>query len=346
MSKIRFGIICPSEIAFRRFMPALEKCYNFEYVGVAVADETEWENADACNISGIIQSETKKAEQFKNTYGGEIFKSYNALLSSDSIDAVYLPLPPALHYKWGKKVLEHKKHLFLEKPSTTCAEDTKKLAELAKKEGLAVHENYMFMFHKQLDEIARILNEGTLGEVRLYNISFGFPRRSSSDFRYNKRLGGGAILDCGGYTVKLASHLLGKTSRVIYSKLGFTDEFDVDIYGSAAMTNDDGCVAHLSFGMDNSYKCSLEIWGSKGTLTTNRIFTAPVGFEPEAVLTVGNETMHIPLSADDTFYKSINKFEENIYSEEMRKATYMQMIEQAQKVDKIIELGSGSFDKR
>ena len=39
---IRIGILCPSEIAFRRFLPALRKCEQFQYVGVATASVNEW----------------------------------------------------------------------------------------------------------------------------------------------------------------------------------------------------------------------------------------------------------------------------------------------------------------
>ena len=39
---IRIGIICPSNIAYRRFMPALKKRDGFEYVGVAYANSEEW----------------------------------------------------------------------------------------------------------------------------------------------------------------------------------------------------------------------------------------------------------------------------------------------------------------
>ena len=60
------------------------------------------------------------------------------------------------------------------------------------------------------------------------------------------------------------------------------------MYGSATMVNDEGMVAQLAFGMDNDYKCDLEIWGSLGTITSNRILTAPVGFVPS--YTIKNES--------------------------------------------------------
>ena len=251
------------------------------------------------------------------------------------MDAVYLPLPPALHFRWAKAALEHGKHIFLEKPSTTSEKDTKELLALAALKRLAVHENYMFIFHDQIDAVREIVGSGKIGEVRLYRIAFGFPQRAKNDFRYNKALGGGALLDCGGYTLKLASMLLGETARVVYSRLNYTPDFDVDIYGSATMVNDAGETAQISFGMDMSYKCELEVWGSKGFLRTGRIFTAPAGFIPTAEITVGNETETVQLPADNTFGKSIAHFCKCVADEAERAKNYETVARQAELVEAV-----------
>ena len=334
MKKVKIGIICPSEIAFRRFLPAIQKCDCAEYVGVAHADEKEW-FGDRTPDPAVIAGEAKKAQSFADVCGGTVFDSYEALLSSPDVDAVYLPLPPALHFRWAKAALEHGKHIFLEKPSTTSEKDTKELIDLAGAKRLAVHENYMFAFHKQISEIQDIVKSGRLGDVRLYRIAFGFPQRAKNDFRYNKALGGGALLDCGGYTLKLAAMLLGETARVVYSRLNCTPDFDVDIYGSAAMVNDAGVTAQIAFGMDNSYKCELEVWGSKGFLRTGRILTAPDGFEPTAEITIGNETETVKLSADDTFRKSIEHFCKCVADEKTREMNYETIARQAELVDAV-----------
>lgn len=334
MKKVRIGIICPSEIAFRRFMPAIQKCENAEYIGVAHANAKEWFGGRTPDES-VIQNEAKKAQTFADTYGGNVFDSYEALLASPDVDAIYLPLPPALHFKWAKAALECGKHIFVEKPSTTAAGDTENLLHLAASKHLAVHENYMFAFHKQIAEIQDIIASGRIGEVRLYRIAFGFPQRAKNDFRYSKALGGGALLDCGGYTLKLAAMLLGESARVAYSHLNYTDGFDVDIYGSAALVNDEGVTAQLSFGMDNSYKCELEVWGSKGFLRTGRILTAPDGYKPTAEITVGNETETVKLSADDTFGKSIEHFCKCVNDGKAREENYKAILKQAELVEKV-----------
>lgn len=286
---MKLGILGASEIAFRRFLPALNKCPDMTYVGVA-------------------SRTPEKGKPFQDTYGGCIYSSYDALLADESIDAVYVPLPPALHFEWGKKVLNAGKHLLMEKPFTTSIQETEQLLKLAEEKGLAVHENYMFLYHSQLAKIKEMIANGSLGEIRLYRMSFGFPMRGQGDFRYNKELGGGALLDCGGYPVRLALELLGDTAKVVQSKLIQPEGFEVDLYGSAVMENDAGEVAQISFGMDNAYQCQLEVWGSKATLIAPRIFTAGDGVKPTLILRTSSEENKIELEADDQFLHSIEHF--------------------------------------
>ena len=335
---IRIGIICPSEIAFRRFLPALQKAKDkIQFAAIGIASPEEW-FGDITNISKeqIEEQQTRertKAQSFINQYGGEIVVGYGKLVSSDLIDAAYIPLPPALHHKWAKKALEAGKHVFVEKPSTTCLTDTEDLISLASEKGLALHENYMFIYHSQLEEINNVVKRGEIGDVRLYRISFGFPLRQLNDFRYNKALGGGALLDAGGYCMKYANWLLGGEAHVITAQANNLDGFEVDMYGSATMVNDRGQIVQLAFGMDNDYRCEIEIWGSKGTIISGRILTAPAGFAPSYTIKKNQDIETRPLEADDAFLKSIYRFVDCIESELIRKEEYDLVIKQEELVE-------------
>lgn len=325
----RIGIICPSEIAFRRFLPALKESCCFEYAGVAIANKEEFVGA----TDEILAKERAKAQTFVDNYGGKIYVGYRNLLESEDIDAVYLPLPPGLHYQWAKVALNAGKHILVEKPCTTALANTQDLLQEAESKNLAVHENYMFAFHGQLKAVNDIVDSGEIGDVRLYRISFGFPMRAQNDFRYNKALGGGALLDCGGYTFKYASMLLGPTAKIKYAQSNNIEGFSVDMYGSAALVNDQGVTAQVAFGMDHNYKCELEVWGSKGTLYTNRILTAPAGFTPEVIIRKGNDEEKRNLPADDAFKKSILHFCQCVENNDARKENYQTLIRQANLVE-------------
>lgn len=340
MDKIRIAVFCPSEIAFRRFMPALRKKKEFEYAGIAVAGPEEWFGAERMSPQ-IREEEWNKAERFQKEYGGRIYGSYRELLDDTDHQAVYLPLPPALHYLWAREVLLHNKHLLMEKPFTIAQKDTEELLELSIKMGLAVHENYMFVYHSQIDYILDVLRQGMLGEIRLMRLSFGFPFRGEGDFRYHKALGGGALLDCGGYTLKLASLLLGPDAEIKTAQLGFKKGLEVDLHGSATLVNRAGSVVQLSFGMDNSYRCSLEIWGSQGELLADRVFTAPVGFRPSILLKVGSKENRIQLPEDDQFFHSIRRFHESICEEEKRHQAREGILHQGRLIEEFLRKAEG-----
>ncbi|MBQ7594326.1 MAG: Gfo/Idh/MocA family oxidoreductase [Synergistaceae bacterium] len=333
MEKIKIGVISPSEIAFRRFLPALKLIDDAEYVGLALNSLSEryGENMPEKSVQDeMLRRENLKAENFVENFGGKVFHSYEELICSNEVDALYIPLPPALHYKFARNALIHNKHVLIEKPAVLSLENAHELSELAGEKKLALHENYMFVYHAQVQAVNEIIASGEIGEVRLIRIRFGFPMRAANDFRYVKSLGGGALNDAGGYTIKYASFMLGESAKILYAKLNYISGFEVDMFGSGALCNDEGLTAQISFGMDNDYKCELEIWGSKGTLSTGRILTAPAGFVPEVI--INGETRKLP--ADDAFKKSIEQFILCINDENARRKNYSDIIQQAELVEK------------
>ena len=314
---VNLGIIGCAEIAFRRFMPAA-----LQVEGLTVKAVAE-------------EYAPEKLQLFKDEYGLEGETSFEKLIAREDIDALYIPQPPALHYKWAKRALEAGKHVLVEKPSTTCQKDSADLVETARRFNLALHENYMFAYHSQIEEIRKLIDSGEIGDVRLITAQFGFPMRAQNDFRYNKALGGGALLDAGGYTLKLATILLGPSIKVDAAKLNDLPGFEVDMYGSATVSNDAGVVCNLGFGMDCGYRCSLEVWGSKGRLFTNRIFTAPETLEPTVQIETGEGTKNLALGKDMHFKHSIEHFIAEISSEEERNKVYDAILLQSKLVEDV-----------
>lgn len=314
MSILRLGILGTAEIAFRRFLPALKSFSGIEYVGVASRD-------------------IRKTEKFIQAYGGRGFQGYEELINDEEIDAVYIPLPPALHYKWASQALKAGKHVLLEKPFTVNLKETNEILKLANKKNLVVHENYMFVYHEQLTKIKKLIEDKEIGDIRQIKINFTFPRRAKNDFRYNKELGGGSLLDCGGYTIKLASLMLGDSSKVLASTFGGIDTNKVDLFGSVMMTNDQGISALLSFGMDNTYRCELIVDGSEGFIATERIFTAPPDLETTITVKKNEIISKINLVPDDQFLKSIKIFYQCTVKDDLRNKNYEDIVKQAQYIN-------------
>ena len=309
----KLGIIGASNIAFKKFLPALKKNINFKYMGVA-------------------SRELVKANKFKDKFGGEIYCDYESIINDPNIDSIYIPLPPALHYEWALKALNNNKHVLLEKPFTTNINDTKNLLNTAASKNLAMHENYMFEFHSQIEHVKKQLTNKEIGDLKLININFGFPFRGANDFRYKKKLGGGSLFDCGGYTLKLASIILGSKINITSSNLKYSKKYDVDMSGNIVIKNDKDIFAFLSFGMDNDYRCSLDLWGSKSSIFYERIFTCPPDINPRYT----KNKKEFYLNKDDHFLNSINQFFSAIQNVDIRKKSYENILNQGILVNKAL----------
>lgn len=316
--KIGIVILGASEIAFRRFFPALKKDERFEYIGVAYYREQDAEFA----------------KQFKETYGGEIFTSFETAINDPRVDAVYVPQPPALHHRYGKMVLEAGKHLFMEKPFTTSLEDSKELVELAKEKDLAVIENYMFRFHKQISEFKRIAESGILGEIDHYETRFSFPLRQKNDFRYVKELGGGALLDCGGYPIYLGNILTDWKGKLVNAELIYEDGYEVDMHGRGTLLVESGPSCHCSFGMNDEYCCYAKAFGSKGTLIAPRVLTAPADMDVKfSIEWKDGNVEEVDVGTDDSFLKSIGYFHDCIQNKETREDSFARILRQAESIE-------------
>lgn len=320
---MRVGILGAADIAKRRFLPALELINDLHFQGVAVS------SVDRVNAG----------KEIVEKHGGQIYIGYERLLEDDGVDAVYVPLPPSLHYEWAKKALLAGKHVFLEKPSTTSLEESLELIQIADKRKLVIVENYGFVHHSQIKIMQDIIESKRLGDVRNIRTAFGFPRRSDSDIRHSKKLGGGALLDAGGYTIHAGMVFLGETAEVESISLNYLNDFDVDMYGCLTMKNSAGQTLQAMFGMDCFYKCELEVWLEKGYISAPRFYTAPPDLEPEIIVSSRECEEVIKAEKTDQFAQRIKFFVECCNDEEKRKQSYNSIAGQMRQLDKAIKFG-------
>lgn len=299
MSKvINIGVIGCANIADKYVIPAIKSMPN-EFNLIAISSRSE-----------------EKSITYAKKYETHGVIGYEQLLLIEDVDAVYIPLPNSMHYEWIKKSLHKGKHVLVEKSLACNLDEVQKLTSLAKSKGLVLIENFQFRFHPQLKEIKELINSGKIGQVRNIRSSFGFPPFLDEDnIRYSKELGGGALLDAGAYPLKVSQELLGQELFVDSATLSYCSKKQVDIWGNAQLKTETGnVVSQISFGFDNFYQCSLEVWGTKGIIKAGRIFTCPPSTQATIELCNEDGNKVITVNAANHFenmlkyfYKLINK---------------------------------------
>ncbi|MEW9870772.1 Gfo/Idh/MocA family protein [Arthrobacter sp. HS15c] len=143
-----------------------------------------------------------------------VHASYEDLLADDCIDAVYIPLPAALHGHWTMAALESGKHVLVEKPFAANALEAKRVADTANRLKLVVMEAHHTSYHPLMDRLRAILDSGALGSVNAAEASFRVPIPPGGDIRWNAALGGGSLMDVGCYPLRLLLDLFGSEPEV------------------------------------------------------------------------------------------------------------------------------------
>jgi NDP-hexose-3-ketoreductase len=261
MGPLRIGVMGCADIARRRMMPAMAASADVDLVAVA-------------------SRRPDRAAEAARQYGCRPVPGYAALLRDPEVQAVYVPLPAALHAEWVEKALRAGKHVLAEKPLTTRYDRTADLLALARASGLALMENVMFVHHPQHATVRRMVAEGIIGEVRSFRAEFTVPRRAADDIRHRPELGGGSLWDTGVYPVRAALHLLGPDVALVAAVLSRGEQDRVDTAGAALLRTPDGTTAQIAFGLDHGYRSVYEICGSEGRLTVEHAFTPPADHCP------------------------------------------------------------------
>ncbi len=221
------------------------------------------------------------------------------MLDRPDIDAVYLPLPPALLAGWAERALRAGKHVLAEKPLTADRARAETLAALARSSGLVLMENYMFVHHGQHRRVRELLADGAVGTPRVLSATFAIPPRPPGDIRYRRDLGGGALADVGGYPLRMAQLLLGPDLRVLGATLRQDVDLGVDVGGSVLLRGPDGVSAQLSFGLEHFYTSSYEVLGGAGRLRLTHAFTPPADHAPTVRLERPDGVEDLVLAPED-----------------------------------------------
>lgn len=243
-------------------------------------------------------------------------EGYAELLKRDDVDAVYIPLPAALHSEWVERALLAGKHVLAEKPLTTRSSETAHLFDLASERGRLLLENMMFLHHPQHRHVDELVSGGAIGELRSFEGTFTIPPRPPEDPRYLPDVGGGALVDIGVYPLRAALRFLGARLRLVGGVLRVERARGAAVGGSVLLSDPAGVTAQLHFGMEHSYCSAYELRGSTGRLRLDRAFTPPPDHRPTVRVERKDGVEEITLSAGDQFANIVAAFAAAVLSGE------------------------------
>ncbi len=265
--KLRWGILSTAKIGHRAVIPAIQQSRNGVVAAIASRDLATAQNAaDALNIP-------------------RAFGSYDAMLTSSEIDAVYIPLPNNLHKEWTIRAAEAGKHILCEKPFALNTAEVKQMIAAAQEHHVVLMEAFMYRFHPQFTRVRQLIAEGAIGQVRTIRSAFCYTMGRPNDIRINKELGGGALMDVGCYCVNMARLITGTEPLTVQASAEF-GATQVDLAFAAVMRFPDDVLAVFDCNFRSDYTEWLQIQGTSGRLEIPRPIK-PSGATAEIILRQG-----------------------------------------------------------
>jgi predicted dehydrogenase len=207
--------------------------------------------------------------------------SYEEVIASDDIDAVYIATPNALHRKWAIDALRSGKHVLCEKPLASNAAEAREMAAVAEETGMILMEAFHWRYHPLVAQIQALLDADVIGDVEGADAAFDLAdgRIPMTDIRWDYSIAGGSLMDLGCYPVQWLRWLLGPTPEVVSATAVCPIE-KVDGRIDAELRWPDGRAATLSSSMiepDGRNDIRLSIYGSDGTMIVKNPLAPQMG---------------------------------------------------------------------
>lgn len=211
---LRFGILSTAKIGRELVIPAIQDAENAVVTAIASRDLT-------------------KARQLADRFSvPHAFGSYEEMLASDTIDAVYIPLPTSQHVEWSIKAAEAGKHVLCEKPIALKADEIDQLIAVRDRNRVVVSEAYMVTYAPVWRKVRELLASGAVGTLTHVQGSFTYFNRDPSNMRNIPELGGGVLPDIGVYPTISTRFATGKEPVRVQSTVRRDPDFGTDIYSS------------------------------------------------------------------------------------------------------------------
>ena len=227
-------------------------------------------------VTGILARDQIKfdAAQKGLRHAATPFFDAGPLLAS-GLDAVLILLPNDLHFTMAKKALEHRLHVFCEKPLANTVTDALALKGIAQAAGRVLMTDFNERFFDRNRVLKQLITDETAGKIISVHAFHNQDLRALKSFSplHRDRTGGGVLHNAGIHFINLFLHWFGAPEKVRaeFKNLALPPQCGEDtahcelwFRGGVNATLD----ASLANAVDTTYE-RVELTGEGGVITSD-----------------------------------------------------------------------------
>lgn len=264
-------------------------------------------------VVAVGSRELASAQTFAQRNGiARAWGSYDALLADPEVDAVYVATPHPGHVEWTIKAARAGKHILCEKPVGMNAREAEAMFAAASAADVLLMEAFMYRCHPQIAKTIELIRSGTLGTIGMVQATFSFNSPPDLSSRlWSRELGGGGILDVGGYPVSLVRLVAGAAvgqpflDPISLHAVGTLHPVtNIDVYTAAVLSFETGLIGQVATGVGLYQDGSARIYGSRGWLQIVEPWLPGEGGRPVGLILnrEGQPPEDVPVTLDQPLY--------------------------------------------
>jgi len=164
-------------------------------------------------LSAICDIDSQRSKEYGEKYSVNHYELLDELLQSEEFDGAFVVTPTSTHTEIATKLLEAKKHVFVEKPMTYKSEDGEKLVKIAEKNKVILTCGYIERFNPAVDVVKKIVKDKKFGDL----IMLEFHRESRMPLHIKNV---GVIYDTSVHDIDTANWLFDDMPHVVFARAG------------------------------------------------------------------------------------------------------------------------------
>lgn len=164
-------------------------------------------------LSAICDADEEKSREYGEKYSVNHYTSLEKLLESEEFDGAFVVTPTSTHSKIAKRLLEAKKHVFVEKPLTYQSQDGEELTKLAEKNKVILTCGYIERFNPAVEVVKNLVKEKNYGKL----VMLEFHRENRMPLHIKDV---GIIYDTSVHDIDTANWLFDEMPSVVFAKAG------------------------------------------------------------------------------------------------------------------------------
>jgi predicted dehydrogenase len=253
----------------------IEPNINWGIIGLGkIADKfaSDLQLCDNTTLFGVASRDKEKARGFRSKYNSvNYYGSYEELAKDPQIDIIYIATPHTLHFENTMMSLKNGKSVLCEKPLGMDSQEVKAMVGEARSRKLFLMEGMWTRFIPATEKVIELLREEIIGDILFIRADFGFKADLEPEGRiFNKKLGGGSLLDIGIYPIFLSLITLGIPSDM--EAMARMTRTGVDSYCAMLFDHNNASKAILESTVEADTPIEAYIYGSKGMIKMHSRF--------------------------------------------------------------------------